>query len=317
MQNSPVSSSEWQIMRILWELKQASSQQVIQCLKDSSTWSPTTIKTFLSRLVEKKLIGYVEQGKMYQYYPLITERDCVILEMKGILSRIYGGNLLHESDHFQFYGVQNQTLIARLEDVLEKSYERVLSLFGFHLLEKQMVYLYPSQNRFYSALGLSAAPEWLRAGCEWNILHISPESTFTDISIESATVHVWIQRVILEMNPSTPYWLQQGIATYESHWMTESRFSSALSEIKKNLSWDTIINMDSNYESFRSKYGYELSYTVVQYILTQYGWKSLKQFIQSPGDYEKAFSVHSETFWRQWVKYVQQIHDLKSGSEII
>jgi BlaI family penicillinase repressor len=305
MQNNPITTSEWQIMRALWELGKSSSLQVIRFLQDSTNWSPTTVKTFLARLVEKNLVGYEEQGKMYIYYPIITEHECVILEMKGILSRVYGGVMHHESPHFQFYGVHNELLIGRLDNALEASYSRVETVYGFHPLEKQIVYLYPSKSRFYSALGLNIAPEWLRAGWEWNILHIAPEAEFTDISIEAATIHVWMQRVIHEINPSAPYWLTQGISTYESKWLSTSRFNRAMDQNKATLSARTIQNLPTNYESFRSQNGYELAYSVVDYITTQYGWNRLVEFLQSPYEIEKIFLVDENTFWNQWMAYVR------------
>ncbi|MDD3123173.1 MAG: BlaI/MecI/CopY family transcriptional regulator [Candidatus Izemoplasmatales bacterium] len=303
-----LTDAEWQIMRVLWENKTCSSKLVTSMLQSSTNWSPTTVKTFLSRLTEKNYIEYEKQGKMHLYYPILSERDCVALEMKGIINNVYGGKLLFETDNFQFYGLNNESLIQRLSLHLERSYHRIHSSYSFCLNEKQTVFLYSSQSRLHSALGLTIGPQWLRAGWEWDILHISPEEDFTDISAEKACEHVFIQRAIHNINPLAPYWILQGVAAYESNILSLNRLQTALDKIKNSVSTDTIFNLSRQYDLFRDNNGYELAFSVIKFIVDTFGIEVLNKFIRNPQNYFFVFKIDEDSFWTNWVKYVS-IHD--------
>ena len=303
--NNHITDSEWQVMRVLWDKTTCSAAEMIKTLEDITHWSPTTIKTFLSRLAAKNLVGFEKQGKKFIYFPKLSERECVISEMKAILNRVYGGKLNLESGHFQFFGMNNDSLLRRLDNHLEKSFVRISKDYDYHPDEKQIVYLYPNQNRLHSALGLQSGPQWIRAGWEWDILHICPEADFTDITIESAIEHVWIQRVIHDINPSVPYWLLQGIATYESNWLSSQRFDEAMARVCKTIYPTTIIDLAKQYDLFRYQDGYELTYTVVKFIITEFGMKSLNQYLRSPQNFNAIFLIDELMFWKKWVIFVQ------------
>ena len=48
-----ISEAEWEVMRVVWSNNQVTSKLVIEILKEKKSWSVSTIKTLLSRLVEK------------------------------------------------------------------------------------------------------------------------------------------------------------------------------------------------------------------------------------------------------------------------
>ncbi|MCK7488558.1 MAG: BlaI/MecI/CopY family transcriptional regulator [Bacillus subtilis] len=189
-----LTDAEWQIMRVLWESKAASASQIASALMDSKAWKITTVKTFLSRLVEKQWIRFEEQGKKFVYLPLWSERECVFQEMKQVLQRIYGGKVLLQTPRFEFYGVDYPELIKRLSAHLEAQADRIELRYQIKYAERQQVYLYGSTYRLHSALGRLSAPEWLRAGLEWDIIHLAPEAAFDDLSIEAAATQVWMQK---------------------------------------------------------------------------------------------------------------------------
>jgi BlaI family penicillinase repressor len=61
-----ISETEWEIMRVIWAAAPRTAAQVIEALtrKDPS-WHPKTIKTFLTRLVNKGALGYEKDGWTY------------------------------------------------------------------------------------------------------------------------------------------------------------------------------------------------------------------------------------------------------------
>ena len=86
-----ISESEWQVMRLLWAKSPLTANQVVEALSATSKWKPKTIKTLLSRLVEKEAVGYEKKGREYHYYPLVAEAACVKAERRSFLQRVYGG----------------------------------------------------------------------------------------------------------------------------------------------------------------------------------------------------------------------------------
>ena len=90
---SKISDSEWEIMKIIWNNPNCTAQEIIEKLKDNQKWKPKTVKTLISRLIEKNIIGYEQSGREYKYYSLINEEECRTTENKSFLNRVYNGSL--------------------------------------------------------------------------------------------------------------------------------------------------------------------------------------------------------------------------------
>lgn len=90
--NLKISESEWEVMKVIWSNLNCTANEVIEKLKDIKAWNPQTVRTLISRLQNKKIIGYTQVGKMYRYYPLIEEDQCIKMESKSFLQRIYNGS---------------------------------------------------------------------------------------------------------------------------------------------------------------------------------------------------------------------------------
>ncbi len=101
MKASPrISDAEWQIMKIVWKLAPCSAQQVIDELAMSTSWSATTIKTLLNRLLRKGALDFTKTGKSYLYSPAWTEEECRGLEAQSFLDRVFDGALSPMLAHF-------------------------------------------------------------------------------------------------------------------------------------------------------------------------------------------------------------------------
>jgi BlaI family penicillinase repressor len=61
MKNIPqISEAEWEVMKILWVKSPISSSEVVEMLEGKSSWKAKTIKTLISRLVQKKALSFKE-----------------------------------------------------------------------------------------------------------------------------------------------------------------------------------------------------------------------------------------------------------------
>lgn len=69
-----ISQSEKIIMDVLWEKAPMAATDIAQDVAGEG-WSIRTIKTLLSRLVQKGVLATQEDGRRYLYSPLLSKED--------------------------------------------------------------------------------------------------------------------------------------------------------------------------------------------------------------------------------------------------
>jgi BlaI family transcriptional regulator, penicillinase repressor len=79
------------VMKVIWAQSPITANQVFEGLKGLKKWKPNTVKTLISRLVQKKILAFYKEGREYFYYSLVSEEECVRDENKSFLNKIYGG----------------------------------------------------------------------------------------------------------------------------------------------------------------------------------------------------------------------------------
>ncbi len=117
--NIPISESEWQVMKVVWEDSPKALQDILMGLQHTG-WSTTTIQTFLARLVKKGMLTTQRQGKGYQYYPTISENECQITESKNFLGRVYDGSLSRMVSGFVKSGNLSAPELAELKRLISE-----------------------------------------------------------------------------------------------------------------------------------------------------------------------------------------------------
>lgn len=86
-----ISDAEWEVMKVLWAKTPCTANEVIEALEDQTDWKPKTVRTLLNRLTQKQAISYSQENRVYAYFPLVSEDECVKSETDSFLKRIYGG----------------------------------------------------------------------------------------------------------------------------------------------------------------------------------------------------------------------------------
>lgn len=295
-----ISDSEWEIMRIVWAKAPVTSTVIIDDLEATKGWKPTTVKTFLSRLVQKEMLKYEINGRSYFYSALVSEEKCVRDELHSIIQKVYGGMIYEQTKHFELRGNPDIQYMKRIAEALEDSYRKMTSILEVTLDQPIQVYVHTAQRRLHSALGLLEGPKWLRAGHMWGWMHLAPEECFDDISAENVAVHTFLLQLIQKINPSVPYWLQQAVSTYYSGWMTKERIDALNNDFLDFPTLSKKHEMLSSYISFKETRGYEWGYTVTNFIINRFGVKQLADFLRKPYDYMGVFGVREEQFWEEW-----------------
>lgn len=88
-----ISDTELIVIKVLWHQNPLTSTDIIYRLKDTTTWSPKTIHTIISRLLKKGAITVNKNTSPYEYSPIVSEEEVKNYETKSFLHRIYNGSL--------------------------------------------------------------------------------------------------------------------------------------------------------------------------------------------------------------------------------
>jgi len=90
-----ISDAELVVMNIAWEMKEATSGEIIkECEKMDMKWNSNTVRTLINRLVEKKVLGIVNRiGKAYTFVPLIKESDYKVKRTRQFIKQFFEGSL--------------------------------------------------------------------------------------------------------------------------------------------------------------------------------------------------------------------------------
>ena len=121
-----ISESEWEVMKLLWNKSPLTSEEIICCLSEDKKWTKQTVKTFIIRLTKKAAIGYEKEGRIYKYYPLVDEKDCIKYENKSFLQKVYSGSLGVLLSNFLEEETLSTNEIEELERILKEKKEENL-----------------------------------------------------------------------------------------------------------------------------------------------------------------------------------------------
>lgn len=82
-----ITDAEWEIMRVIWTQAETTSREIIDVLTDKMEWKPSTIKTLITRLVNKKYVESKKDGKHFIYSPLVREEEMIEFETKQLFKK--------------------------------------------------------------------------------------------------------------------------------------------------------------------------------------------------------------------------------------
>lgn len=89
-----ISDSEMEVMREVWAAGgPVTSAQLLDKFSKGKDWKPTTVFTFLSRLVEKGILKKEKQGRASLYLPAVSENEYKSFEARSFLNESYNGSI--------------------------------------------------------------------------------------------------------------------------------------------------------------------------------------------------------------------------------
>ncbi|MBI4660187.1 MAG: BlaI/MecI/CopY family transcriptional regulator [Verrucomicrobia bacterium] len=86
-----ISEAEWEVMNLAWKKSPIAASEIVEELAPKNDWAPRTIRTLLSRLVDKGALRFEQEGKRYLYKPKVSMEECVRRESRSFMERVFGG----------------------------------------------------------------------------------------------------------------------------------------------------------------------------------------------------------------------------------
>src|SRR5688500_14579311 len=89
-----ISEAEWEVMKALWEGRDATAGEVARRVAQWKDWHPRTVKTLLSRLVRKGAAEMREaSGGRFVYRAKVSRESCRREESRSFLARVFDGQV--------------------------------------------------------------------------------------------------------------------------------------------------------------------------------------------------------------------------------
>jgi len=110
-----LTKAEEQFMQVLWELDEASVQDIIDQLPKPKP-AYNTVSTIIRILETKNFVGHKTKGRGYIYFPLVKKTDYSNQSLNKLVDGYFGGSF---KSMVSFFVNKNDVDLNELETILE------------------------------------------------------------------------------------------------------------------------------------------------------------------------------------------------------
>jgi BlaI family transcriptional regulator, penicillinase repressor len=93
MQKLEIGKGQMKVLRVLWEQKRATAQEITDILNQTEPIKFSTVSTFLRTLVHKGVVGYDVEHRTFFYYPLVKEESIANHAVKDLIDHVFAGSM--------------------------------------------------------------------------------------------------------------------------------------------------------------------------------------------------------------------------------
>ncbi len=111
-------AGEAEILRLVWELKEASAQQIWEALPEGRDLAPATVLTVLRRLRDKGFLKSRTLGKAHFFSPAIQPQLVISKTVSELVKRFFGGDAVPLVMHLDETNQINQSDVKRLQEIV-------------------------------------------------------------------------------------------------------------------------------------------------------------------------------------------------------
>ncbi len=120
-QKRPATSpAETEVLRLVWESKKATVQQVYDALPANRKVTYVTVATLLRRLEEKGYLKHRVHGKAFIYTPAVKKEEVINRTIGDLVQRLFGGNPVPLMQHLALHSEISDEDIEKLRDLAKK-----------------------------------------------------------------------------------------------------------------------------------------------------------------------------------------------------
>jgi BlaI family transcriptional regulator, penicillinase repressor len=88
-----ISDAELQLLQLLWDESPLGATDIAERVPPGRSWSLTTVKTLLSRLVAKGALTTESEGRRFRYRPAIARETIAARQAGGLIDKLFGGRV--------------------------------------------------------------------------------------------------------------------------------------------------------------------------------------------------------------------------------
>jgi predicted transcriptional regulator len=115
-----ITPAELDVLEALWRGAPAAASDIVARLEGRKDWSAQTVKTLLSRLVEKGAVKFEEDGRRYLYRPAVSREQYARKEARWFVDRLFDGRTAPLVANLAGSGKITAEDIAELEALLKE-----------------------------------------------------------------------------------------------------------------------------------------------------------------------------------------------------
>ncbi len=211
-----------------------------------------------------------------------------------------------------YYEPQDQANADKLMGVLDQNHERIAQALAWNPPKKTTVVMYSDQREFQRA-ARGRVVDYLSA--DWfvgdnrsdAVLIMSPgipnRANGPD-EIVQAAAHEYVHMVEDNINKDMPIYWHEGIAMYLAGQKVKGRISTSPGSLPDaNKVFKTSLNMLTSLE-FGNGDGYQLSYTLVEYVAKEFGTDKLAAIARDPNHPEQVLGKGYDALYAGWVEHL-------------
>ena len=114
-----LSPSETEILRLVWQLDNASVQEVCDKLPARRKIAYATVQTLLRRLEKKGYIKHRLRGKAHVFFPAVKQEAVIKRSVGDFLQRLFGGDPIPLMQYLARHGKINSKDIEKLKELVD------------------------------------------------------------------------------------------------------------------------------------------------------------------------------------------------------
>jgi hypothetical protein len=218
--------------------------------------------------------------------------------------------LFKETPQFMFYcDPIDQDATLQVADCIESFYDELSHKFNHTYSPSITISIYADLTSFHAAIGKPNAPDWIIAQSDKHSIsgvsttnpgpYHSHDSVLRAYKASLASLFI---EDIYKHHQSIPHWLHQGIALYVAQFFEPDKVRIKLAQELDKV--PTIEQLDAipKYDAitFDQHNGFRVSYSIIQFIDTQWGWGAIVQLLNKYDNFENILGISKEGFKESW-----------------